>query len=216
MMGEEAMILGGDGSTPLGTTPTPTLVASATGGALASRCLVGDRRRAVLRRPDEWRCFWRHAGVDRADERRRHDRFVRRRRIGPAFGCASDRDDFRTSGGLARRLRTKPVRGALGYAWFWGAVGAETLGAITTINSLVIVAAAAGTQTAASLGTSDSRQPPRLRRTADAGGKSGPAPMSPRSRPAGGTGTPLTAEDPAASSNRRGAEIALGQLPAFA
>ena len=48
-----------------------------------------------------------------------------------------------------------PVTGALGYAWFWGAAGSEVLGAITTINSLVITANATGTQTAASLGSSD-------------------------------------------------------------
>lgn len=45
--------------------------------------------------------------------------------------------------------------GVLGYAWFWGAVGAEKLGAITTINSVVITAPAGGTQAAASLGTND-------------------------------------------------------------
>ena len=39
MLGEEAMILGGNGSTLLGTTPTPTLVASSTGGTLASQTL---------------------------------------------------------------------------------------------------------------------------------------------------------------------------------
>jgi hypothetical protein len=48
-----------------------------------------------------------------------------------------------------------PVRGAMGYAWFWGAAGAETLGAITTINSVVIAGAPTGTQTAASLGAND-------------------------------------------------------------
>ena len=48
-----------------------------------------------------------------------------------------------------------PVRGALGYAWFWGAAGAETLGAITTINSVVISAPATGSQTAVSLGAND-------------------------------------------------------------
>ena len=47
------------------------------------------------------------------------------------------------------------MKGALGYAWFWGAAGSEVLGAITSINSLVITAAAAGTQTATSLGASD-------------------------------------------------------------
>lgn len=50
------------------------------------------------------------------------------------------------------------VPGAVSYAWFWGAVGAEVLGAITTINSLVITANATGTQTAASLGAADNSQ----------------------------------------------------------
>src|SRR5580698_10323813 len=36
MLGEEAMILGGNASSALGTTPTPTLVASSSGGALAT------------------------------------------------------------------------------------------------------------------------------------------------------------------------------------
>lgn len=49
------------------------------------------------------------------------------------------------------------VRGAVGYAWFWqvGGTGSEVLGAITTINSVLIGAAATGTQTAASLPASD-------------------------------------------------------------
>ena len=55
----------------------------------------------------------------------------------------------------ASRPPSRAVKGALGYAWFWGAAGSEVLGAITSINSLVITAAATGTQTAASLGTSD-------------------------------------------------------------
>ena len=52
---------------------------------------------------------------------------------------------------------TASVTGALGYAWFWGAAGAETLGAITTINSLLIKALPAGTQLASSL-TADNSQ----------------------------------------------------------
>jgi hypothetical protein len=48
--------------------------------------------------------------------------------------------------------------GAVGYAWFWGAAGSELLGAITTINSVVVTATATGTQTAASLGTADNSQ----------------------------------------------------------
>ena len=60
------------------------------------------------------------------------------------------------------------MKGAYGYAWFWGAAGSEVLGAITpspaasqtncsssAVNSLVITGTARGTQTAASLGTAD-------------------------------------------------------------
>ena len=39
MIGEEALILGGNNSLPLGVTPTPTLTASASGGSLASGTL---------------------------------------------------------------------------------------------------------------------------------------------------------------------------------
>jgi hypothetical protein len=53
---------------------------------------------------------------------------------------------------------TAALAGAVAYAWFWGAAGAEVLGAITTINSLVITANAAGTQTALSLGANDNSQ----------------------------------------------------------
>ncbi|HUZ71539.1 MAG TPA: hypothetical protein VMU87_01020, partial [Stellaceae bacterium] len=50
---------------------------------------------------------------------------------------------------------TPALTGAVAYAWFWGASGSEVLGAITTINSILITAAAAGTQTAASLSATD-------------------------------------------------------------
>ncbi|MGD0828199.1 MAG: hypothetical protein ABSA09_08970 [Desulfobaccales bacterium] len=49
-----------------------------------------------------------------------------------------------------------PVNGAVGYAWFWGpTAGTQLLGAITTVNSVLILAAATGTQTAASLTAAD-------------------------------------------------------------
>ena len=47
MIGEEAMILGGNTSMALGATATPTLAASSSGGSLAAGTLVGD-----LCRPD--------------------------------------------------------------------------------------------------------------------------------------------------------------------
>jgi hypothetical protein len=47
------------------------------------------------------------------------------------------------------------LSGAVGYAWFWGSTGSEVLGAITTLNSVVITGPATGTQTAGSLGALD-------------------------------------------------------------
>ena len=64
--------------------------------------------------------------------------------------CANDGNDTHS---IAASVA--PTPGAVAYAWFWGLAGAEVLGAITTINSLVIAANAAGTQTAASLGATD-------------------------------------------------------------
>ena len=37
---------------------------------------------------------------------------------------------------------TNAVQGAVGYAWYWGTVGSEKLGAITAINSILITTAA--------------------------------------------------------------------------
>ncbi|KLR97763.1 hypothetical protein M703_09740, partial [Neisseria gonorrhoeae SK29344] len=47
------------------------------------------------------------------------------------------------------------VRGAVAYAWYWGAAGSEKLGAVTTAAKVEISADAEGTQTAASLPSED-------------------------------------------------------------
>lgn len=49
------------------------------------------------------------------------------------------------------------VPGALAYAWYWGAAAGEVLGAITTVNTITISAAAAGTQNASAI-TADNSQ----------------------------------------------------------
>ena len=49
------------------------------------------------------------------------------------------------------------VSGAVAYAWFWGTAGSELLGAITTINSVQITAAATGTQLASTLSSDNSQ-----------------------------------------------------------
>ncbi len=49
-----------------------------------------------------------------------------------------------------------PVKGAVGYAWFWGTGGTAVLGAITNTNQVTISANAAGTQAASTLAADNS------------------------------------------------------------
>jgi hypothetical protein len=151
MIGEEALILGGNNSLPLGQTPTPTLTASATGGSLASGTLSvivvalsldGFINGSVLNGVQ--------SQITRTNADGSSDIFG---------GGAAQKSANATiavtgpSGQVAAVVAT--VRGALGYAWFWGAAGSEVLGAITSINSVSISTTAAGTQTAASLPSAD-------------------------------------------------------------
>jgi hypothetical protein len=151
MLGEEAMILGGNTSVPLGATSTPTLSAHTTGGTLTPQTwsvisaamtvdglmngsIVGGIQGSITRTNADGTSDTFGGGVGKLS----HNATV------VTTG---------TTGSIAATVETVP--GAVGYAWFWGPTGTEVLGAITTINSLVITSPAAGTQTAASLGLSD-------------------------------------------------------------
>ncbi|MGH6843259.1 MAG: hypothetical protein ACRECU_00750, partial [Methylocella sp.] len=151
MLGEEAMILGGSTSTPLGTTPTPTLTGPPTGGTLAAQTwsvicaaltLDGLMNGSIV------------GGVQGSITRTNADLSVDT--FGGGVARKSANSTVVTTGTTSSITGSvTPVSGALGYAWFWGAAGSELLGAITTINSVVITANATGTQLATSLGTND-------------------------------------------------------------
>src|SRR5579884_4021880 len=154
MLGEELLILGGNTSVPLGTTPTPSLAPSTSGGSLTAAAspysvicvaltLDGVVNGSVA------------GGIQGAITRSNADGSSDTFGGGAAAKSANATASISsgTTGSIAATVA--PVPGALGYAWFWGAAGSEVLGAITTINSLVIGAAPAGTQTAASLGVND-------------------------------------------------------------
>jgi hypothetical protein len=154
MLGEELLILGGNTSVPLGTTPTPSLAPSTSGGSLTAAAspysvicvalsLDGMVNGSVT------------GGVQGAITRSNADGSSDTFGGGAAGKSANATTSIAsgTSGSIAATVAQ--VTGAMGYAWFWGAAGSEVLGAITTINSLVITANAAGAQTAASLGGSD-------------------------------------------------------------
>jgi hypothetical protein len=154
MLQEEGILLGGNTSVALGQTPTPTLSGSTTGGTLTNQtwsiiCVAlaffGVVNGSVA------------GGIQSSITRTNADG------SSDTFGGGASKQSANatvaTTGSTGSILGSvAAVSGALGYAWFWGLAGSEVLGAITTINSVSIVAAAAGTQTAASLGTTDQSQ----------------------------------------------------------
>lgn len=164
MIQEERLILGGNTSVGMGTTPTPTLSASATGGSLAAGTM------SVICVALGLQAYLDAVGVNNGSSGQYFNvataqvpgQITRTNADGSTdnFGGGSAQKSAAataTTTGAAGSIAAtvSPVVGAVGYAWFWGAAGSEVLGAITSTNSVLITAAAAGTQTAASLAASD-------------------------------------------------------------
>src|SRR5487761_483990 len=187
----EAVYLGGQGTYGLGQATAPTLAAATTGGTLATGTLSVIVAALTL---DGFLNASVANGVRGAVSRTNADASTDT--YGGGTGKLSANATVAVTGPTGSVTgTTPPVTGAVAYAWFWGAAGAEVLGAITTIDSLVITAAAAGTQTATSLGTSDNSQnnlvcDGLLAMTAKAGFNGS---WSAQPTGAAGTGTPLTA-----------------------
>jgi hypothetical protein len=165
MVQEERLILGGNTSVSLGTTPTPTLSAG-TGGTLV------DATYSVICVALGLQAYLDTVGVNNGS-------------IGQYFNASTaqvpgeitrtnaDGSTDTFGGGAARKsanatiavdasndgsvtASVTPVTGAMGYAWFFGAAGAEKLVAVTSINSVVITAAAdSGAQAASTLPAAD-------------------------------------------------------------
>ena len=143
MLGEELLLLGGNGSVALGTAPTPTLAALTTGGTLSNgttlvRCvaitLEGFVNSSVA------------GGVPGAITRTNADGST------DTFGGGSSQisaaGSITLAGGTSTqgiRATVTPVNGAVAYAWFWHGT-TPVLGAITTVPTVDILAAATGTQ----------------------------------------------------------------------
>ena len=158
MLGEEAMILGGSASSPLGTSPTPTLSDVGTGGSLAANLALSVICVALTH--DGVMNATLAGGIQGQITRTNADGTTDTFGGGAAARSANATITTASDGNATHLVRASvaPVAGALGYAWFWGAAGAEVLGAVSAIASMTIGAAASGTQTAASLGTLDNSQ----------------------------------------------------------
>ncbi|WP_441256436.1 PBSX family phage terminase large subunit [Bradyrhizobium sp. 482_C4_N1_1] len=141
----------GNTSVQLGTTGTATLVGSTTGGTLAAQtwsvicvalsldALVNGSVVGGIQ-----------ASITRTNADGSSDTF------GGGSAQKSASATVVTTGATSSISASVAAKiGAVGYAWFWGTAGAEVLGAITTINSALITAAATGAQTAASLPAAD-------------------------------------------------------------
>lgn len=152
MLGEEILLLGGNGTLALGTTPTPSTSASTTGGTMTATTksvivvaltLEGFLNSSVT------------SGIPTSVTRTNADGSTDTFGGGSAQkSAAASQATTGTTGSITATVTA--VKGAVAYAWYWGASGSETLGAITTVNKAVLTTdAGSGTQTAASLPSSD-------------------------------------------------------------
>jgi hypothetical protein len=129
MIGEEALILGGNGTKSLGVTPTPTL-ATAAGGALPaltySVIVIGLTLEAYLSASllD---------GVQVSGNQTTADGKVQFVRTGTCGKSNAATLAVAANGVLTATVAA--VRGVVAYAWYVGAAGAEKLEKITTTNS---------------------------------------------------------------------------------
>src|SRR5262249_6975008 len=129
MLGEEAMILGGSTTMALGTTPTPAATGSNTGGTLPAQTwsvicvalafdgfLNGSVANGIQGQISQ-------TGPDNSTT---------------TFGGGSAQKSAAatvTTAGTQSSISVSvaPVRGAVGYAWFWGAPGSELLVSVVRV-----------------------------------------------------------------------------------
>ena len=147
MIEEEAIILGGNSSLALGTTPTPSLSTATTGGTLAAATYSVICIALTL---DGYRASQVSAtGVPGLITRTNADGTQDTYGGGAALQSASA--TIATTGSTSTVSATvTPVVGASAYAWYFGAAGSERLRAITTINSNVFTNNTGGTNQLAS------------------------------------------------------------------
>ena len=143
MIYEESVLLGGNSVTGLGTTGTPTVANSGTGGTIAAATY--NVACVALTLEGFLNSVVGVAGVP----------------VGPVSRTNADASVDAYGSGAAQKSATAgtttsgatsvitasvtPMRGAVAYAWYVGTAGAERIVAITTINSVLITALPGGT-----------------------------------------------------------------------
>lgn len=150
MLGEEILLLGGDGGgISLGTSPTPSVSVVGTGGTIAATQTVN-----VVALTLEGYINASVAGgvpttITRTNADGSTDTFG-----GGSAAISADATATVSSGSTNSIVCTcTAVRGAVAYAWYWGSSSSNgVIGAITTVNTYTITAAATGTQSVTATG----------------------------------------------------------------
>lgn len=148
MIGEEALILGGNGVTSRGVTPTPTVAVATTGGSIAADtysviCIALTLEAYLASAVDA-------NGVPVSGNQTMADGSVSFVRTGTCGKSAAVSTGLTTGATSTISASVVPVRGAVAYAWYVGVAGAERIAAITTLNSVVLTSLAGGTNQLAS------------------------------------------------------------------
>lgn len=149
MLGEERVILAGNSSLALGTTGTPVLVSSITGGSIATGSTYSVI--CVALTYDAYLGATIAGGVPTVVSRTNADASVDSINGGAGIKSASATTTIASgsSGSITATVAAK--RGATGYAWYLGTAGNELLNQITTVPKALLVAASAGTQNASAM-----------------------------------------------------------------
>lgn len=159
MIGEEAVLLGGNASLALNQTPTPTLLDVAPASGQSFKAKTKYTVNCVALTLEGYISASLANGIQTAVTRTNADGITDTHGGGSAqVSAAADvttGDDSNDTHGI--KASVTPVKGAVAYAWFWGPNGGDIkLGAITTINSILLTTPTpTGTQTVASLPATD-------------------------------------------------------------
>lgn len=142
---EENVMLWGNTSTALGTTPTPTAVGSGSNGTLTQ---AAYNVYCVAITMECLKCFKATiaSGLPLSGIRTLSDGTTEPYNAGTAKKSAVASVTGLTGSTNSITATVTAVPNAAAYAWYWGVPGSELLGAITTINSILITANATGTQ----------------------------------------------------------------------
>jgi hypothetical protein len=149
MLGEELLLLGGNGTVPLGTTPAPSVGVVSTGGSLAATQVVNCVALTLEGYVNASVAGGIPLAVTRTNTDGSSDTFG-----GGSAAISADATATISSGTTnSITCSVAAVRGAVAYAWFWGTTASNgVLGAITTTNTYTITAAATGTQSVTATG----------------------------------------------------------------